>query len=563
MLLSPAPRKPSPQPAPAGLAIAPPMQYAMPPFEGGAAGREYLREEPLTMTMDVPLGATPGTKLQCNAPDGQELRLTVPEGVPPGSVMTLTQDPLTRQWKCMAEPADAPPTLQPYGGEAFYGGGAGGVTFSPSSEQRYGRVTKSYSPAKIISDSTSAIAVGSYTGQELLGVGGRAMAQPMAVNLSYVPPAGSFNTPRQQELSYEQSHSYTPPRGQPGSFVERRQSYTAPTQVASYTPALQGAVLEQRPSYSPGPQVGAPLQGATPGVSTIDISTTKVMPQEFAQQVVIGQSASYTPPPIVLQHNGSSYVPPPGAPVQAIDTTAAPAVEFIVLGGNQVPILTDVHLRALHPVRLREHATLLHQTIGPERLGPTIPIYLSDVELVSWIVQVQQIHLEPLRPGRGPSMNMLPRPMPQPMPQPMSIAPPQMAPGAPQPQMLHGPPHPQMLHGPPQPVTPRGGAPPMQFGQLPPSGWPQGSPPQMGFAHGPPMGAGFGPGPPMMGPGAGMGPPPPGHPLQPMMGGMPPFSNQPPHQMPPLPGSAGLWPMPGLSVPGLTMPGPIGGMMPP
>merc|ERR1712137_901965 len=68
---------------------------------------EETQEDALVMTTVVPELAVAGTKLRCTAPDGQELRLTVPEGVPPGSVMTLTLDPVSRQWKCMAEPIDS------------------------------------------------------------------------------------------------------------------------------------------------------------------------------------------------------------------------------------------------------------------------------------------------------------------------------------------------------------------------------------------------------------------------------------------------------------------------
>ena len=37
---------------------------------------------PQSVSVVVPEGATPGTKLPATAPDGQELDLTVPEGVP-------------------------------------------------------------------------------------------------------------------------------------------------------------------------------------------------------------------------------------------------------------------------------------------------------------------------------------------------------------------------------------------------------------------------------------------------------------------------------------------------
>jgi len=50
------------------------------------------RQEPLVITIVVPEEAMPGTKLEYTAPDGQELSLTVPPNVPPGSLMTLTQE---------------------------------------------------------------------------------------------------------------------------------------------------------------------------------------------------------------------------------------------------------------------------------------------------------------------------------------------------------------------------------------------------------------------------------------------------------------------------------------
>merc|ERR1719161_1659912 len=74
---------------------------------------QKFTEDPLTMRLTVPDNAAPGTKMTCTAPDGQELRLTIPEGLPPGSTMTLTQDPETKQWRCVAEPAEAPPAYEP------------------------------------------------------------------------------------------------------------------------------------------------------------------------------------------------------------------------------------------------------------------------------------------------------------------------------------------------------------------------------------------------------------------------------------------------------------------
>ncbi|CAJ1394341.1 unnamed protein product [Effrenium voratum] len=81
------------------------------------AAQDCIPVEEQEITLTVPAIAQPGMKLQYRTPDGQELRLTVPEGVPPGSVLTLTQDPATKQWKCMAEPADEPPDF-PYPSQA-------------------------------------------------------------------------------------------------------------------------------------------------------------------------------------------------------------------------------------------------------------------------------------------------------------------------------------------------------------------------------------------------------------------------------------------------------------
>lgn len=57
----------------------------------------------------VPPSATPGTVLEQIMPDGQELSLRVPEGVYPGSVLTLVWDPTTGSWSCTADPAPVSP----------------------------------------------------------------------------------------------------------------------------------------------------------------------------------------------------------------------------------------------------------------------------------------------------------------------------------------------------------------------------------------------------------------------------------------------------------------------
>jgi len=61
------------------------------------------KAEPLKASCVVPPGALPGTTLPCYTPDGRELEITVPEGVPAGSTLALMQDPITLGWKAVVE----------------------------------------------------------------------------------------------------------------------------------------------------------------------------------------------------------------------------------------------------------------------------------------------------------------------------------------------------------------------------------------------------------------------------------------------------------------------------
>lgn len=60
-------------------------------------------EMPVSFTVAVPEAAMPGSSFPCRTPNGQELDLTVPPGVPSGTLLTLTLDPATRKWSCEAE----------------------------------------------------------------------------------------------------------------------------------------------------------------------------------------------------------------------------------------------------------------------------------------------------------------------------------------------------------------------------------------------------------------------------------------------------------------------------
>merc|ERR1712151_236622 len=69
--------------------------------------------------------------------------------------------------------------------------------------------------------------------------------------------------------------------------------------------------------------------------------------------------------------------------------------EYVLFGGQQLPFFADHHLRTLHPTKLREHAMLLHRHVGHGLIGAAVPI--NDAELLQWILNVQRMHLAPLR----------------------------------------------------------------------------------------------------------------------------------------------------------------------
>lgn len=82
---------------------------------------------------------------------------------------------------------------------------------------------------------------------------------------------------------------------------------------------------------------------------------------------------------------------------------AAASIEYINCNGLQLPFVPEQHLRTLHVNELREHAEFLYRTFGHERLGMAPPQEYAEV--LSWVVQVQALHIEPLR-GSDPAPPM-------------------------------------------------------------------------------------------------------------------------------------------------------------
>lgn len=83
--------------------------------------------------------------------------------------------------------------------------------------------------------------------------------------------------------------------------------------------------------------------------------------------------------------------------------SAAAAIEYVTWNGLQLPIVPEASLRTLHANELNEHAEFLYRAFGHDRLGVAPPQEYEQV--LSWVVQVQTLHLETLR-GVSPGPEM-------------------------------------------------------------------------------------------------------------------------------------------------------------
>ncbi len=70
---------------------------------GRALGPTAFDPTAVVMTTQIPEDAQPGTKFLCKSKEGVQLSLTVPEapeGVPPGGIVEITQNPEDKSWCC-------------------------------------------------------------------------------------------------------------------------------------------------------------------------------------------------------------------------------------------------------------------------------------------------------------------------------------------------------------------------------------------------------------------------------------------------------------------------------
>lgn len=231
----------------------------------------------MTTTITVAEGAAPGFKFNCTTPDGTEISLTLPNGIAPGSKITLKKDQATGLWT-MAEPATSSVSganpVGSFGTTVVNPVGSFGTTVvNPVGS--YGTAAMSAVPVTAM---PTTLLTESYT------------APPAPVNAYVAPPMPAVV-------------EYTAP---PAQYVEvRRPSYTPPPVVEI-----------RRPSYTPPPVSMMPA--ATVEYSMAPTQVIEVRPQgtqivtEYAAPPQAVPAAPYVAPPAqVIEVRRPSYTPPP------------------------------------------------------------------------------------------------------------------------------------------------------------------------------------------------------------------------------------------------------------
>jgi len=358
---------------------------------GPVGSLEEQELQPLMFTIRVPDGAVPGMKLHHVAPDGQDLRLTVPESVPPGSQMILTLDNATRKWKCIAEPLDSAPQAQAAQLQAAQ------PPFAVPGEPRAPQA-----PAPQLAG--QAPTMSTFVRQDA--------ARQMPVNLSYVPPVAAA----------EPWQAPCPPAG---FTAPAPASYGPPPVAASYAPPP--LVVQQHPSYTP-PAVAnyaPPPQQALSYVPAVAVPAQgSCMPPAVA--------LSYVPPPVVAAEPSMSYVPLP-----EVFPCAPPPMQVRCDTHNTPRFAPVAHPVMAVPAQSQSHGVCCRRPDGSAMNLPPIGMNLPPLFLPNMCT------LPPLRaafPGGAPApdaglagptpacMNPLqPPPMPR-MPGQMDLAPPDFGP---------------------------------------------------------------------------------------------------------------------------------------
>jgi len=236
-------------------------------------GERGHSEVPETFTMALPEGVSPGERLLCSAPDGKKLRLTIPPGVPAGSVMNLSRDTTSGNWTCVIDAPDDPHERPTY--QAFHSSSA----FAP--------IASAVPP---LHRSTEQLL---RTSLQAAGLARPPMQAPMQVHLSALhTPASSYG----------------------------------PSPCGSCAPSPRGSVsvsaVPPWPLHAAPPNAGASIRAAShAAVSVTGRGTLGLAPARAAPRVVTGgwasnassrhSSPASTPRAHIVMPPSQSYTPPP------------------------------------------------------------------------------------------------------------------------------------------------------------------------------------------------------------------------------------------------------------
>lgn len=144
------------------------------------------------------------------------------------------------------------------------------------------------------------------------------------------------------------------------------------------------------------------VNGHSPVVSAVPTPVTSFVPPAWNMTPPGTPRMSFTPRSVATppQLVAPSPLPPQShlsapSPV-SMQSNVPDELEFVMLGGVEVPYFLESQLRVLHPLKLRSHTMALQRTLGLN-WAPFL-----EEEFIPWILQIQRIHLDRFRmPTQG------------------------------------------------------------------------------------------------------------------------------------------------------------------
>jgi len=158
--------------------------------------------------------------------------------------------------------------------------------------------------------------------------------------------------------------------------------------------------LESRPSMiaATGPSAGSSREGTPRGGTRTPSREPKPLSLVAAATAAAAATSASSPRGTVTAVSSTEQLPEGMLLLNRVPT----ASEHVFINGVRLPMLTEQDLGAFPSTALRDHALLLHRTLGSERLGPLSAVPYSGSSLTEWVVAAQRLHLEPiLRPVSG------------------------------------------------------------------------------------------------------------------------------------------------------------------